>query len=226
MIAAATSAGGLLAKVLPLAIGAAISPTILVVVLLVLGGKAHPRARGAAYTAGVVAVLAVLTAVSLTLLRHSVTNRGSSSSFYAWIDLGFGVLLALLGFRALVHTPKPKSPRVESTDPRAHLGRFFGIGVAMMLTNFSTIVLYVPAMKDVAIASVGFAAKAATVAIVLAFAAAPAWVPVVWDTVAPTTAGRALGGLNSFLARHQKTVSVTVCFVFAVYLVVKGAAAL
>ena len=172
------------------------------------------------------AVLAVLTAVSLTLLRHSVTNRGSSSSFYAWVDLGFGVLLALLGFRALVHTPKPKPPRVESTDPRAHLGRFFGIGVAMMLTNFSTIVLYVPAMKDVAIASVGFAAKAATVAIVLAFAAAPAWVPVVWDTVAPTTAGRALGGLNSFLARHQKTVSVTVCFVFAVYLVVKGAAAL
>ena len=48
----------------------------------------------------------------------------------------------------------------------------------------------------------------------------------VWDSVAPTTAGRVLGGLNTFLARHQKTVSVTVCFVFAVYLVVKGARAL
>jgi hypothetical protein len=226
LAAASTSAGDLFVKVLPLAIGAAVSPTTLVVVLLILGGRVHPRARGAAFVAGFVAVLAVLTAVSLTVLARSVTHRAGDDSLYAWIDLGFGALLVALGVRALLRTPKPKPPRVDSTDPGAHLVRFFGFGVGLMLTNFSTIVLYIPAMKDVAIASVGFGTKAAVVAIVLAFAASPAWVPVLLDSVAPTSAGRVLGRLNDFLARHQKAVSVTVCFVFAAYLVVKGVRAL
>ena len=222
LAAASTSAGELIAKVLPLAIGAAISPTVLIVVLVVLSGRAHPRARGAAYAAGAITVLLGLTVISLTVLRRSVTHRAGGDPVYAWIDLGAGVLLAVIGIRTLLTAPKPKKPRAEPEDPRPQLGRFFGIGVAIMLTNFSTLVLYVPAMKEVAIAHVGDGAKVLTVVLVLGITSILAWAPVLLDTVAPRAAARVLEPLNAFMTRHQRTLSVVVCFVFAVYFVVKG----
>jgi hypothetical protein len=226
MGAASTSAAELIAKVLPLAIGAAISPTILIVVLLVLGGPVHPRVRGAAYAAGAISVLLVLTAVSLAFLRRSVVHKAGSDSFYGWLDIGFAVLLVLVGVRELLTAPKPKQDPTGGGDPRPHIGRFYVIGIAMMLTNFSTLVLYVPAMKEVAIANVGSGAKTVTVAIALAIASVLAWAPVVLDVVAPRTAGHLLNPLNAFMTRHQKAVTVCVCFAFAIFLMAKGARAL
>jgi hypothetical protein len=226
LAAGSASAGELLAKVLPLAIGAAVSPTILIVVLLVLGSPAHPRARGVAYAAGAITVLLVLTAISLVFLRRSVVGHPASDPIYGWIDIGFGVLMALVGVRALLTTPKPKSRPTEGADASPRLGRFYGLGLAMMVSNFSTLVLFVPAMKDVAVASVGVGAKAAVVVLALAIASVLAWAPVVMDLIAPNAAGRVLSPLNAFMTRHERAVTVTVCFVFTIVLIAKGARAL
>ena len=226
LAAASTSVGELVAKVLPLAIGAAISPTILIVVLLVLGGPVHPRARGVAYTAGAITVLLVLTAISLTFLRRSVVGKGPADPIYGWMDIGFAVLIFLIGLRELLTAPKPKQPPGNGADAAAHLGRFYVIGLVMMLTNFSTLVLYVPAMKEVAIADVGMGGKVAVTVLVLAIASALAWVPVLLDIVAPRAAARVLNPLNAFMTRHQKSVTVVVCFAFTVFLMAKGARAL
>lgn len=226
LAAASTSVGELLARVLPLAVGAAISPTILIVVLLVLGGPVHSRTRGVAYTAGAVTVLLVLTAISLTLLRRSVVGKGPADPIYGWIDIGFAVLLFLVGLRELLTAPRPTAPPSEDGDAGTHLGKFYGIGLVMMLTNFSTLVLYVPAMKDVAISSVGAADKALVTVLVLAIASVLAWLPVLLDVVAPRPAGHVLNPLNAFMTRHQKSVTVVVCFAFMIFLMAKGARAL
>ncbi len=42
----------LLSKVVPLALGSAVSPTILALSLLILSGKNHPRLRCTAYAGG------------------------------------------------------------------------------------------------------------------------------------------------------------------------------
>lgn len=226
LAAASTSVGELVAKVLPLAIGAAISPTILIVVLLVLGSPVHPRARGVAYTAGAITVLLVLTAISLTLLRRSVVGKGPADPIYGWMDIGFALVIFLIGLRELLTAPKPKQPPENGADATAQLGRFYVIGLVMMLTNFSTLVLYVPAMKEVAIASVGVGGKVAVTALVLALASALAWVPVLLDIVAPRAAAHVLNPLNAFMTRHQKSVTVVVCFAFTIFLMAKGARAL
>jgi len=226
LAAASTSVGELIAKVLPLAIGAAISPTILIVVLLVLGSPSHARIRGVAYCAGAITVLLVLAVVSLTVLQRRVTGHHAADPIYGWIDIGFGVLMALIGVRSLLTAPRPQSAPTGGADQPAHVGRFYAIGLVMMLTNFSTLVLFVPAMKDVAVASVGTGAKAVTVVLVLAVASVLAWAPVLLDVVAPKAAGRFLNSLNAFMTRHQQSVTVTVCFVFSVVLIAKGARAL
>ena len=135
--------------------------------------------------------------------------------------------MALVGLRELLTAPKPKAGPDRGCgrgDPPRHGST--SIGIAMMLSNFSTLVLYVPAMKDVAVASVGIGAKAVVVAPVLAIASVLAWAPVLMDVVAPHAAGRVLNPLNAFMTRHQKAVTVTVCFVFTVVLIAKGARAL
>jgi len=76
------------------------------------------------------------------------------------------------------------------------------------------------------VASVGFGAKAAVVLLVLAVASVLAWGPVAMDLAAPTAAGRVLSPLNQFMIRHERAVTVTVCFVFTVVLIAKGARAL
>ncbi len=179
-----------------------------------------------AYAAGAIRVLLVLSAISLVFLRRSVVGHKASDPIYGWIDITFGVLMAIVGVRALLTTPKPKSRPTEGADAGPRLGRFYALGLAMMVSNFSTLVLFVPAMKDVAVASVGFGAKAAIVVLVLAIASVLAWAPVAMDLIAPNAAGRVLSPLNAFMTRHQRAVTVTVCFVFTIVLIAKGARAL
>ena len=62
--------------------------------------------------------------------------------------------------------------------------------------------------------------------LVLAIASVLAWLPVLLDIVAPRAAGKVLNPLNAFMTRHQKSVSVVVCFVFTIVLMAKGARAL
>lgn len=219
--------GNTLARVLPLALGAAVSPTVLIVMLVVLSGPNRPRARGAMLALGGCIVLLGLTALGLTLLGHGVTNRSASNPLYAWIDIGFGVLLLLAGIRALVAAPEPSKPPAEDGgDGPARLGRFFGLGVVVMLTNVTTIALYLPAMKVVAVSGLSAADQAVILGIALAITGVALWVPLLPDVLAPRTADRVLGGMHRFMTVHQRAITVVVCFGFAAYLGLKGARAL
>ena len=48
------------------------------------------------------------------------------------------------------------------------------------------------------------------------------WVPLLLFTVAPGAAHRILDPINALMTRNQRTITIVVCFVFAVYLGVKG----
>jgi hypothetical protein len=60
----------LLASVLPLAIGAAISPTLLALQLVVLTGATKPLARAWVVAVGSALVLATYSVLGLTVLQH------------------------------------------------------------------------------------------------------------------------------------------------------------
>jgi threonine/homoserine/homoserine lactone efflux protein len=211
--------------VLPLALGAAISPTVLTVSVLLLSSKERPVARGISYLLGFLTVLAGYTALGLTVF-DSVQHQPSSSerAVSDAVDVVIGIVLLLMAIRAVVRrrngddgdTPKPPKQRSVS------LTAAFVTGIVMMLTNITSIVLYIPAMKDINHADVSTSDKAIVVLVALLITSLPALAPLTVRIVAPGPSVRLLTSLNQAISRHQHTIVVAVEVIFGVYLLAKG----
>jgi hypothetical protein len=217
--------GELFRTVLPLALGAAISPTVLTVAVLTLSSRDRPVARGFAYLVGFLLVLGVYTALGLTVLdrvhhQPSASERAVSDA----VDVVIGLVLFALAIRAIVRhrggddgdTPKPPKQH------HASVGASFVAGVVMMLTNITTIVLYIPAMRDINHSDVSTTDKAVVVVVALLITSLPALAPLLVRIVAPGPSVRMLTSLNAAITRHQHAVVVGVEIVFGVYLLLKG----
>lgn len=216
-------------KVLPLALAGAISPTVLAVVLVVLSEKRYPKLRGLAFLAGTTTVVVAISLLVVFVLGSAVpdSQKGSNSDLSGYIDLGFAVLL--LGLAALTFSRR-NHPRKEhhdsSQEPGARLPRFYALGAVIMLLNFTTLAVFLPALKEVAIDKVSDADRVTALVAVDLIVLTPAWLPVLLYLVSPNLARKVLNPLNDFLQRHRVAVGVGICLVFAAYLAYLGIKAL
>jgi hypothetical protein len=200
--------------VVPLALGAAISPTTLALQLFVLSRKTAPLARSWAVAAGYASVLVV--EMALAFMFAASTGSGSQSKPEAWLKLACAIGLAALGVLALRRPPKQHKAEPEGGAPK--LGRFFAIGVALMATNLTTAALYLPAMHDVGDAGADVGEVALAALAVLAITLIPAVTPPLAVTLLGDRARTALDTLNAFCARHSRAINASVCFGFAIFL--------
>lgn len=219
----------LMTKVLPLALAGAISPTVLAVVLVVLAEKRYPKLRGLAFLAGTTTVVVAISLVVVFVLGAAVpdSQKGANSDLSGYIDLGFAVLL--LALAALTFSRRNHPPRKHhgpSQDPGTRLPRFYAIGAVIMLLNFTTLAVFLPALKQIAIDKVSDADRIAALIIVDVIVLTPAWFPVLLYMVSPRLARKVLDPLNEFLLRHRVAVGVGICLVFAAYLAYLGLKAL
>jgi threonine/homoserine/homoserine lactone efflux protein len=206
----------LILKILPLAIAAAINPTgILVVVALVATAKRSALFLSAGFCAVFIAFGVIVLALGLRLeLKPSTTS--------AVIDLAAAAVIVYLGVRAL----RKKKP-ADGDDPakkRRRLGPAgaFAAGIALAAIDFSSIVPYLVALKDMAITDAGAAASWTALAVFLIICLTPMVAPVALTYAAPREAERLLGPLRRELQKHGGTIVAVVCFVIAAYLAVKG----
>lgn len=211
----------LMAKVLPLALAGAISPTVLALGLVVLSGRESPRARGLAFLGGVTTVTVAISLLVVFVFGSAVpsSQKGSGSHLAAWIDLFFAAVLLLLGavtFARRNHGKKEKKSHDE--EPGRRLGRFYLLGLVVMIGNLTTLAVFLPALKEIAIDKVSGADRIVALVVVDVIVLLPAWLPVALYLVSPKTARKVLDPLNGFLQRHTTSIGVGICLVFAVYL--------
>jgi len=221
--------GSLLAIVVPLALGAAISPTLFALEVLVLSGRRHPVARAWALAGGAAATLIAFSVLGLTLLRNLHSGRHHRSPADATIDLVAGVLLALLAARAL----HPRRTAAESHRDRTRRRLadtptilFVGVGSLGMLVNFSTLLLFLPALHEISRSSVSLAGKGATWLILLVITLLPVLIPVTLVVTLGRRASPMLERLNTFVGGHSRQITVSIEVLFAVILIWKGIAEL
>ncbi len=215
--------GSLLAIVLPLACGAAVSPTVLALQLLTLSRRTAPVARAWAVAAGCALVLAGLSVAAL-LLAHGSGGSDSPSEAGGIVKLVAALLLLGLGVRQL-RTPPRTDPRPEHAG--AHpLRQSFGLRAAMMLSNFSTIVLYFPAVHAIGIDDADAGAKAVAFVLLYAITLLPAVGPPLVVTLLGPRATPALQRLNGFFTAHRRGIGAGICFAFALLLGATGLHAL
>jgi threonine/homoserine/homoserine lactone efflux protein len=206
-------------RVLPLAFGAAISPTILATAVLVLASRHRAVARGALYTLGTMVVLVAWTALGLTLLARvhdhiSPTQRAVSGA----VDATIGLVLVVFGIREMLLAPRP--PREHKANEG--LAAAFVLGLVMMLTNFTSLMLYLPAMKDIARSGHPTSDKIVVAVVALLITSLAATLPLALRIVAPGPAATVLADVNGFVTKHQRSIMVIVSFVFGAYLLTRG----
>lgn len=212
---------GLLAHVLPLAVGAAISPTLLVVQVLILSGKHKPvsRAVGVAVGAGVV-LLGLSLAFATLLTGFGQTPSGEKPSLVSEIIRVVAALLLLfLGIRSVANRKRPPNTARAQRFAEAKWREFVAVGMVIMITNISTLVLFAPALHMIVTAPVPEVDKAIAYCVLFLITMAPLLVPLGAAVALGDRAKPWLARLNAFVTRHNATISAIVCFGFAAYLI-------
>ncbi len=215
-----------LAAVIPLSLGAAVSPTVLGAVVLTLSSKVAPRARAWVGLLGMAVALLAIT-VALGALARVLVNVRPDPRILASVDALAGLALVALGIRDALRLRTPaghERARVNAAQTEPRLALYFGLGALLIVTDVTSLVLYVPAMKDIVHASIAAPEKILYALIPFLAVLAPAIIPVVLATVAPRTADRVLGRLNAWVTKNQRVIGMVVCFAFGIWLLYKGAA--
>jgi hypothetical protein len=207
----------LLAGILPFAVGAAVTPTILLAQLRNVDGPGGSLRKGAAYAAGCAAVLLGVSALSLALAAGT-GGAASSPTAIAIVELSMAAALAGFG----LWSGRSRS-EVDARRPR-HVGRLrdFGLGIGMMATNFTSLILYFPAMHLVGVSRSGTAGKIVAFMVLFGATMLPATAPLLPSGRLAAAVRSRLERANAFFDLHRRTLVPLLAFTFAAYLGVQG----
>ncbi len=223
-------------EILPLAIGSAVYPTLLAMVVIILG-QPKPRRILAAYLCG--GLLASLTVGFLVVaaLNSGHTVGGGDHTVGPAVD--FVIAVAALAILFLLATDRDRALREYRARHRAKrkpkegpslseriLSRnslifTFVLGIALNLPG----ALYLVALKDIAAADIG---TAETIAVVLAYNVVMfqwAEIPLIGYAVAPERTETTINSLNQWLGGHARQIAMALCAAAAVYLLIQGLSA-
>lgn len=208
-----TPVNDLLLATLPLALAAALNPTAIAVEAILLSAG---KSKGAAFLGGFTLVFLSLGIVGITIGIATPTGPSKVSD---WIDIVAAVLLALLGARSWAGAHKPKVDKARKV-PSGRESFAFGIGLA--ITDFSSLIPYFVALKNIGRSPEPNPVHWVALILFNVVALAPLYLPVIGVYAAPATADRLLAKLRDELAKHGAQIGAVVCWVFAIYLAVKG----
>lgn len=210
--------GSLLGIVIPLSLAAAISPTIIAAQLVALSRPTAPLPRSWALAAGCALVLAGYSALAL-LVAKSTGGSSSPSEAGAIVKLVAAALLIALTAHTLRSPEKPPKPE----HPGAHPARqSFALGAALMVANFSSIILYFPAAHEVGTSDVTLTDRVVAFALLYVITLLPAFGPPLVVTLMGARATPLLERLNRFFVVHRRGIGAGICLIFAVILTVAG----
>ena len=218
----------LLTRVIPLALGAAVSPTVLAAIVLILGGR-RAIARGTAFTAGFATVLALMTVSGLVISHHSDPSAARVRVTHDVYGL-LGVVLLALAVISLLRsrtnsetgTPVRTSDAGPETGTDRGLFAVYVLGFGLMISNLSTILLYLPAMHAVSESTASFDAKVAAVVLAALITSLPATAPLLLRIALPKRSAPIFGAVNRFVTTHQRVITISVETVFGVYLIYRS----
>jgi hypothetical protein len=225
-------------QLLPLALGSAVYPTLLAVVILILT-QPNPRRLLAAYLAGgMLASLTIGLVIVAGLNSGHVLNGGSGRTINPAVDLAVGLLLlvllyALLSGRDRRFTERRERKRAERADSgkepwsdrvirRQSLVLTFVVGIALNLPG----ALYLVALKDIASADQGTVADVLQVLVYNLIMFAWAEIPLVAYGLAPERTEALIKRFHDWLGDHARQIAIAICGIAAAYLTIKGAAGL
>jgi hypothetical protein len=221
--------GTLLASVLPLGLAAAVTPTLFALQVLVVSGPKW-RQRGLAVIGGAAAVFVILFALVLGgLSQLPDAGTGVKPRWEYAIELGAGLVLLAVSIWLLMPHPEADArleKKVSGYANHASIWVFAGLAAYMSVTDFSSIVILMPALHEVTNSSVAVYEKATVVGVLLACVLLPVIIPPLAVRLAGDRGVRAMKRTYAAVMGHQLQVMGSVSAFVAVVLIWRGVAAL
>jgi hypothetical protein len=209
---------------LPFALGAAVSPAVLTVVVLILASGSHALKRAWLFALGGT----ILTALFIVICRTLLTQVGGSGDGPHAIDQVIDAVLAgVLGLGAIIILTRHRKASAKPGRVQALLGSnrslvFLGLGAAAMALNASTLVIVLAGSHHITMSGAPLDAKVLAAFLLLAGAVLPLVIPPLLVTVSGTRADAFLHRLNTFTTAHQRAINATVLAALAVLLAWKA----
>ena len=217
----------LLVNILPLAFGAAVSPTVLIGIILILSVADRPKLDGTAFYVGAIILLLIVVAAGILLGKGvAVASNKPPSVASAYFDLTLGVLLILLGIWRIAKKGHggPDKGRFggESKSTASDFIKYMILGIGMFVINFTTTVLVFAAGKNIGISGAGAVDKVAVVIILTLITLLVIEIPLLIYFTMPERSEKILGPINVWMQKNGRYLMAAVIFAFGIYLILKG----
>lgn len=214
----------LLIHVIPLGIGAALTPSLLGLQLLTT--SANPwRARALAVASGSAVAFGIACGALVFGFAH-LPDRGDQVDVVAGlIRIAAGVVMLVIAVVLFRPHPRLEEEMERGLNERVAHARtrvFFTLAFMLSIKDVSSFVLLVPATHEIAAAPVPLVMQGAVLLIVYALALSPVLLPPVYRSVRGVKAAGEMAGIYRFVMDHQLRIGAVVALVFAIYLVVSG----
>lgn len=215
----------LITHILPLAAGAAISPTILTLSVLILSGP-HGKGRQAIFTVVNVGLMTAIAIFGTKALSHVAAHKGGGShAATEGIYVTLGIVLVLLAIREHFH-PAKDTDKEDADNAAKSTGlapaRYASLGVIVTATNFTTMALFIPALREIAVSTDPKGDRLLAGAVLVTLATITAWLPLLATIVLPGPATKALASIHDFTTKYKHQIVEVVLIGFGAYMIIKG----
>ena len=213
-----------LGSLLPLGIGAAISPWPTTVCIMFLSTR-RPLAKALAYSIGYSSVLVAIGMLALIVFGGGGYERGDRSSAVGGaIDTVLGGLFLIVALTLWVKRPDPSAqpPRWMSAFDSIGMGGAFFLGLFMMATNFTSLPLYIAGLKDIVTANLSLAGNILALALFISLILVELSVPIIVYARSPRRGGERLGVARQWLEKNNRLITIFVLVFYGILLLAKG----
>jgi hypothetical protein len=218
--------GAAIGDVLGLAVGVAVSPVAIVVIILLLTTPLG-RANGSLFAIGWLAGLAILGAVILLVANPAdASSAGKPAAWVGWLKLVLGVLILAAAVRHWRRRPtagaEPQLPKWMAGLDRLRPGPALGLGALAAAVNPKNAALTISAAASVAAAGLPGSQQAITLAVFVLLGSAGILAPLAIYLATGERAIKTLDGWKTWASDHNEAIMAVLCLVFGVKLIGDG----
>ena len=205
-------------KVLPLAIGATISPTGLLFVMMILSGKDNPKKKALAFIIGSILFLITLGLFIFFTFKPIIQSTAHPDVTSSIINIVLGLIIILIVIKSVFFKKKDK----PKDDAKKHKKPYLVLGFLYMLINISTLIPFIAAVKIVAANKLHLMDDFWMVGTVIIITMLMVAFPVIITYAMPKESTKILGPVTAFMSKHGAQIANVYFMLMAVYLIYAG----
>ena len=216
-------------RLLPLALGAAVSPLLLLGQLAQLtapGSTGRALGRGAAYLLGTLLVVLVWSGCGGWIAARLPARQPGPDPVAAVLELMLALALVCLTVRIVCRLGPDNGPEPAALVRSPSLLRAWLQGLSLMAANITSLVLFLPASQDVGRSGLPLPQQGLAWLGLDAITLLPAWLTLLLVVLSGPVGAESLRRLGGWVSSHRRAIDGGVAAAFALVLLGRGLAEL